>query len=534
MLNRRELLATGAGLFAASAAELLLRGAPSWGAASLSTSTLVTGPYVVVETAHGKVRGGHSRGALAFKGIPYAGSVTGANRFKAAPPVQPWTGIRDALALGTPAVQTPTTVYGEQEPAPGENCLVLNVWTPAIDGKKRPVIFYNHGGGFVTGSAGSRSQDGGQLAANHDVVVVASNHRLGVLGYLYLGEIGGEEYASSGSAGMIDIVDALRWVNRNIAAFGGDPRNVMVFGESGGGQKTCALMAMPSAKGLFHKAGIMSGPMMRVTEKDRATEAARALLSRLNISPSELHKLAEVPVEQFVGIRGRFGPVLDGAFISQHPFTPGPAPYVADVPVVVGNNRDEATFNARNNPEIFKMDEAQMVARVRAMLGTERADAVLPVYRRERPNATPPEVYIAIATSGMWGTNILLAESKVNQNGAPVYMYRYDYQSNRPIAGTDWTMRAGHATEIVAKFENADFGGLMGDAPDRFQAARNIGESWATFARSGHPKVTGAPRWPAYDLKKRATMLLDVKCSLVNDPNKAEREIWLATLPKTG
>src|SRR5437660_1097086 len=193
MLNRRELLVTGAGFVAAGAAGLL-RIDPSWAAESRSPSTLVTESHVVVETANGKVRGGHSRGALAFKGIPYAGSVTGANRFKAAPPVESWTGIRDALALGTPAVQSATTVYGEKEPAPGENCLVLNVWTPACDGKKRPVVFYNHGGGFVTGSAGSRSQDGGQLAANHDIVVVASNHRLGVMGYLYLGEIGGEEY----------------------------------------------------------------------------------------------------------------------------------------------------------------------------------------------------------------------------------------------------------------------------------------------------------------------------------------------------
>jgi para-nitrobenzyl esterase len=226
-----------------------------------------------------------------------------------------------------------------------------------------------------------------------------------------------------------------------------------------------------------------------------------------------------------------FGPVLDGTYISQHPFVPGPAPYVADVTLLIGNNRDEATFDARNTPEIFKMDDAALVERLRRQLGTERADAVLPVYRRERPNATPAELYIAIATSRMWGSTLAEAESKVNQHGAPVYMYRYDYQSNRPIPGTDWTMRAGHATEIQAKFENADLPGLMGNAPDRFQAAHNLGESWATFARTGHPKVTGAPKWPAYDLKTRATMLINVECTVVNDPNKAEREIWQATMP---
>lgn len=533
MLNRREVLVAGTGLFVGGAAGLLT-GGRGWAADTLSTSTRIAEPYVVVETAHGRLRGGHSRGALAFKGIPYAGPVAGANRFKAAPPVEPWPGIRDALALGVPAMQAANTVYGEQEPKPGENCLILNVWTPAIDGRKRPVVFYNHGGGFSTGSAGSRAQDGGQLAANHDVVVVASNHRLGIMGYLYLSEIGGEAYATSGNAGMLDIVAALKWVQQNIAAFGGDPQKVMVFGESGGGSKTAALMAMPSAKGLFHAAGIMSGPMMRVTDKERATSTARSVLSRLNIGPNELHKLAEVPVEQLMEIRGGFSPVLDGTVVSQHPFVPGPAPFVAGIPLVVGNNRDEATFDARNTPEIFKMDEAQMVERVRRQLGTERADAVLPVFRRERPNATPPEIYIAIATARMWGTTIALAESKVKQNGAPVYMYRYDYPSNRPIAGTDWTMRAGHATEILAKFENADFGGLIGTAPDRFQAARNIGESWANFARDGRPSVTGTPSWPAYDLQTRATMLLDVKCTLVDDPNKGEREIWQSTATNRG
>ncbi len=226
-LSRRELMGAGAGLMLLS---------PSMWPQTLSRSTLITEPYLTVETKHGKLRGGHSRGALAFKGIPYAGSVSGANRFKPAPPVTPWTGVRDALSLGTPAMQSPKTVYGEKEPAPSEDCLVLNVWTPAIDGKKRPILFYNHGGGFVSGSAGSTAQDGAQLAANHDVVVVASNHRLGIFGYLYVEELG------AANAGMSDIVDALKWVHENIAAFGGDPHNVTIFGESGGGAKTSALL----------------------------------------------------------------------------------------------------------------------------------------------------------------------------------------------------------------------------------------------------------------------------------------------------
>lgn len=543
LVSRRELL--GAGLFAAGGSPLLLtdRSARAQG---LSRSTLVTEPYVVVETANGKVRGGHSRGALAFKGIPYGGSVSGANRFKPAPPVESWTGVRDALALGTPAPQSAKTVYGEREPPPGEECLVLNVWTPAIDGRKRPVLFYNHGGGFSTGSAGSVVQDGGQLAANHDVVMVASNHRLGIMGYLYLGELGGDAYAASGNVGMLDIIQALQWVHHNIAAFGGDPHNVLVFGESGGGAKTSALMAMPSARGLFHKAGVMSGPMLRVAEKTQATATAQAVLDLLEIRPDQLHKLADVPLEQLLAVQngghglsgrtqrlpGGFGPMLDGAVISQHPFVPAPAPYVSSIPLLIGQNRDEATFFFWENPEVFKMDDAAMVARLRSQFGAERADAILPVFRRERPNASPVELFIAIATCGMWGSTLAEAESKVRQHGAPVYMYRYDYESNYPIKGTDWTLRAGHATEIQAKFENADMNGLMGTGPGRFQAARNFGEVWTSFARTGHPQVTGAPRWPAYNLSTRATMLVDVRCTLVNDPNKAEREIWQTTMEK--
>jgi para-nitrobenzyl esterase len=544
-LSRRRLLDAGTRLFAGGAASLWLPGRSHAGE-NLSRSTLIAEPYVVVETANGRLRGGHSRDALAFKGIPYGGPVSGHNRFKPAPPVAPWTGVRDALALGAPAPQSAKTVYGVREPAPGEECLVLNVWTPAVDGGKRPVLFYNHGGGFSTGSAGSVAQDGGQLAANHDVVVVASNHRLGIMGYLALDEIGGEAYAGSGNVGMTDIVAALRWVRGNIAAFGGDPHNVLVFGESGGGAKTSALMAMPSAKGLFHRAGVMSGPMLRVTEKAQATAVAQAVLDLLDIRRDQLDKLADVPLEQLLAVQnggqgpsgktarlpGGFGPMVDGTVVSQHPFVPGPAPYVSNVPLLIGQNRDEATFFNWEEPEVFKMDDAALVARLRSQLGADDADALLSVFRRERPRATPVELFIAISTCGMWVGTLAEAESKVRQHGAPVYMYRYDYESNYPIKGTDWTLRAGHATEIQAKFENADLGGLMGTKPDRFQAARNFGEVWTRFARTGHPAVTGAPAWPAYDLNTRATMLVDVQCTLVNDPNKAEREIVQATMAK--
>ncbi|HWD39288.1 MAG TPA: carboxylesterase family protein [Fimbriimonas sp.] len=534
-LTRRELIGAGAAVLLTGPSLLRMQ------TPGLTKSTLIVEPYVTVETANGKIRGGQSRGALAFKGIPYAGSVSGANRFKPAPPLQSWTGVKNCLSLGLPAPQAPNTVYGQNEPHPGEECLVLNVWTPAIDGKKRPVLFYNHGGGFRTGSAGSTAQDGGQLAANHDVVVVASNHRLGIMGYLNLEELGGEAFEGSGNAGMSDIVGALKWVHQNIEAFGGDPHNVTIFGESGGGAKTASLMAMPSAKGLFHKAGIMSGPMLRAGEKSHATEVARAVIAALGIRSDELLKLADVPLDQFlalqdgkgpdgkpVDLHGGFGPILDGKVVSQHPFDPAPAPYVADIPLLIGNNRDEATFFFWEQPDVFKMDQAAMEARVKGQYGKHGEEALV-AFRKERPNANPIELYIAIETAGMWGESIEIAEAKATQK-APVYMYRYDYESNWPIKNTDWTLRAGHATEIQSKFENADLGGLMGTKPDRFQAAKNFGEVWTSFARTGHPHAPGVYHWPAYDTKTRATMLVDLECKVENDPYPSEREFMVDRL----
>jgi para-nitrobenzyl esterase len=503
-----------------------------------------------VETAQGRVRGGHCRGALAFKGIPYAGSVTGTARLREAPPPQPWTGVRDALQLGSPAMQGPGTTYGENEPPCSENCLVLNVWTPAVaDGGKRPVMVYCHGGGYTTGSGGSKDADGSQLAATYDVVVVATNHRLGLLGYLYLGELGGEEYASSGNQGITDIVAALRWVRTNIEAFGGDPANVMICGESGGGFKVGTLLAMPSARGLFHKASIESGPQLRRLSKAEATETARRVLIGLDIGVHELHKLADVPAEAFVkmqlqaehqegpllkpsGAAGSatagapaLGPVVDGHILPSHPFDPIAPATARRVPLMIGFNHDEATFFNRENPEIFHMDEATLVAEAHKSLG-KNAERALAVYRATYPQATPAELYIAAATAlSMGNDSITLAERKAAQP-APVYFYRYDYRSNTPIPGTDWTLRAGHATEIATKFYNYDIPSLQGNGPGVREVSRNMSTFWTSFARHGHPGAPGLPAWPRYELKHRSTMLIDVRCQVVDDPDRPIRELW--------
>lgn len=548
--SRRVLLRAGAAAVAAPYLSLPAR------AADAPWYTQTVGPFVEVETDHGRLRGGHCRGALAFKGIPYAGSVSGANRFKAPPPATPWTGVRDATRLGPPALQPAGTSYGEHEPAYSEDCLVLNVWTPAVtDGGKRPVMFFCHGGGFTSGSGGHRIQDGGHLAKAYDVVVVTVNHRLGLFGYLYLAELSGAEYATSGNQGMLDIVAALGWVKRNIAIFGGDPGNVFVFGESGGGNKTCTLMAMPAAHGLFHTAGVQSGPMLRATSRESATESARRVLAGLGLGPQDVDKLADIPAEQLLAIQlafdkgplgipskywhepaqhppfdyrnvpGVWGPVVDGSVLPNDPFDPAAPAISESIPLLTGTARDEATFLESSNPAFFHMDDAALTAWGRENLGPG-ADTILAFYRKTRPQATPPEIGIAIETALVMGNGTTTLADRKSQQPAPVYRYRNDYESNFPIARTDWTLRAGHATDIALTFLNYDIPDLQGNGPGLAEASNAMSGYFASFARSAVPTAAGQPDWPRYETGKRQVMLLNSQCRVVDDPDGEQRRFW--------
>jgi para-nitrobenzyl esterase len=554
--DRRSLLKAGTALMAAPCLWLPARAAePAW-------PTQTVRPFVEVEINSGRIRGGHSRGALAFKGIPYAGPVSGRNRFKPAPEVTPWTGVRDATRLGPPAMQGPGTTYGEHEPAYSEDCLVLNVWTPAVNDRgRRPVMFYCHGGGFTTGSGGQNIQDGARLAATYDVVVVAINHRLGLFGYLYLGELGGSEYAGSGNQGMLDIVAALRWVRENIATFGGDPGNVMVFGESGGGEKTATLMAMPAAQGLLHKAGIQSGALLRGIPREIATETARRLLAGLGLTPRQVGRLAEVPAAKLISIQlegdehqgplstptrdyaarhppaapgipalrarhpGDWGPVVDGSFLPRDPFEPDAPALAADLPLLIGNTHDEALFFERDDPEYFHAGAAEVAARVRRKLGGA-ADRVLAFYRRTMPNASPVEREIAIETATFMGNNTALLADRKSLQPAPVYRYRDDFRSSVPIQGTDWTLRACHASDIAIAFYNYEMTDLQGRGPGLPAVSRAMSGYFASFARSGVPSAGDQPAWPRYETAARAVMLLDSRCRVALDPNGAEEGLW--------
>ncbi len=554
--DRRTVLKAGAAAVVAPSLWLPARAAqPAW-------PTQTVGPFIEVEIDSGRIRGGHSRGALAFKGIPYAGPVSGRNRFKAAPEVTPWTGVRDATRLGPPAMQGPGTTYGEHEPAYSEDCLVLNVWTPAVrDGGRRPVMFYCHGGGFTTGSGGQNIQDGARLAATYDVVVVSINHRLGLLGYLYLAELGGSEYATSGNQGMLDIVAALGWVRRNIGTFGGDPGNVMVFGESGGGEKTSTLMAMPTARGLLHKAGIQSGALLRGIPREVATETVRRLLAGLGLTPREVGRLAEVPAQKLIAIQlaagqgagplsvptpgylaghpplppgiaalraklpGHWGPVVDGTFLPRDPFAPAAPALAADVPLLIGNTHDEAIFFHRDDPTYFQATPAEVAARVRGKLGAA-AERVLDFYRLTLPAATPVGREIAIDTATFMGNDTALLADRKSLQPAPVYRYRDDFRSDVPIEGTRWTLRACHASDIAIAFYNYEMTDLQGHGPGLAAASRAMSGYFSSFARSGVPVAQGQPAWARYDTHSRTVLLLDSRSRMARNPDGEEQELW--------
>lgn len=506
--------------------------------------------FVISDTSHGKVKGYRENGVNIFKGVPYAGKISGERRFRRPAPLESWEGVKEALTLGAPAIQNPR----RNEPAPSEDCLFLNVWTPANDGKKRPVMFYSHGGGFVIGSGGSQGQDGANLARNFDVVVVETNHRLGLLGFLYLEELGGAEYEGSGNNGMLDIVDGLKWVNKNIANFGGDPNNVMIWGESGGGAKTSCLYAMPAAAPFFNKASIESGPGVRMTQKEVAAETTLMLLKELNIEPKDWKKILDVPAAELLAMQaklpmvppfveknknqgfmrrnyGGFGPVVDGKALPNNPFDPTAPNISKNKPLLVGWNEDEWAFFAweRKETEFATYDFEALHKKFEPTYGAN-TKKIIDTYRKSRPAATPAEIYIAISSITMMGLgSVDIAEKKVKQGGAPVYLYNFGYKSEVKIPGTDFPMGTPHAMDISFKFNNETatkpsfFGGAR---PEKANASHNFAELWTNFAKTGKPFAKDAPEWKAFNLQERPTMRIDTKLEVINDRFSEEIKVW--------
>lgn len=497
----------------------------------------------IANTSLGKLQGALEGDVAVFRGIQYGKPTGGQKRFMPPEPVEPWSGVKPALefgpvcpqggALGGNALADQQTIGPLPDLPLSEDCLYLNVWTPnAGDGGKRPVLFWLHGRGFFEGAGSEGWYNGAKLAASGDVVVVTINHRLNVYGFLYLAEVGGEKYASSGFNGMLDCVLALKWVRDNIEAFGGDPGNVTIFGESGGGAKVCALLALPEAGGLFHKAIIESGPMVSAMPPETAMTLTEKVLKHFEIGKDNIDKLQDVPAGQLTaGVLKLLGvgpggslfmyPVVDGKVFPRHPFVPDAAPTSVKIPVIVGTNKDEAALFMAADPRRRRLTEEELDERLARLLGG-RKDEILAVYRKQRPDATPWDLWIGINSEGMRLRSVQLAEAKYKAGGAPVYMYLFTWESNY-MRGL---FKSCHALEIPFVFNNPDIAPFVGDRPDRYELAAAMSKSWISFARTGKPDAEGLPHWPAYDTDSRATMIFDVPCRIEYDPRKEERLVW--------
>jgi para-nitrobenzyl esterase len=503
-------------------------------------------PGATVETNLGKVRAQTQAGVQAFRGVPYAASTAGANRFMPPAKRQKWAGVKDCFDLGQRSPQRDSEFFGfvpkalepmcPAEPM-GEDCLVLNVWTPRASNSgntKRPVMVWLHGGGYTTGSGGFVCYNGQELARKHDVVVVTVNHRLTVFGYLYFAGIGGEKYAHASNVGMLDIVAALEWVRDNIAAFGGDPNNVMIFGQSGGGGKVSALMAMPPAHGLFHKAIIQSGADVRGVSVDAANKSAELFLSKLNLKPDQIDQLQQMPVDQLLtaaagGPPGTPGlalaPVVDGSTLPGGPFDPTAPELSANVPLMIGTVETEVTFFP--GQILDPIDDANFHARVKQMLAKAsdaQVDEVVAAYKAGRPGAPNTDVYLAMASDATFRAGVVLEADRKAAQKAPVYQYYFTWHS--PVQ--DGKLRAFHTLEIPFAFDVVDLASSMtGTGADRQPLADKVSGAWVSFARSGDPNHKLLPKWEPFDTNKRAIMVLDNECKLVNDPHGEEQRVLL-------
>jgi para-nitrobenzyl esterase len=464
----------------------------------------------------------------AFYGVPYGASTAGANRFM--PPQKPasWSGVRETTLVGNRSPQdfegpiSEVHALDRQEPM-SEDCLNLNVFTPAIGRGDRPVMVWLHGGGFTSGSGNWLLYDGARLARSRDVVVVPVTHRLNVFGYLHLEELGGAEFEGASNVGMLDIIAALEWIRDNIGELGGDPQNVTIFGQSGGGGKVAALLGMPAAKGLFHKAIGMSGALIQGVPQPRATEVAQKFMAAAGAK--SVAELQRMPMEQlrdtYVKTTGlQLQPAVDGHTLPANPFAPAATPLAAGVPLMIGTTEHEVNFFP--NGPIDPIDEAELQSRLKQTLRTEDAKVkeVVDLYRHNRPRAGNVELYQIIASDNFRVGPMTQAERKAEQASAPVYQYYFRWQS----AVRDGKLRAYHCLDIPFAFDNVEVATSMTGTPQsRYALATKISTAFANFARTGDPNADGLPRWPQFDLKTRATMAFNNESEVLDDPYREER-----------
>lgn len=500
-------------------------------AATMSASPTARAGDRVVQLKQGAVSGFLDAGVVAFLGIQYA-SAGRTQRFQApaAPPRH--DGVMHADAFGPAAPQL-------RAPGPtNEECLVLNIWTPDLSRARRPVLVYIHGGGHVSGSGADTLTHGAALAGHGDCVVVTLNHRLNVFGHLYLAELFSPAYAASGNVALCDLIAALQWVKSEIVHFGGDPNCVTLFGQSGGGAKIATLMAIPQARGLFHRTWTMSGQQVTAQGPRAATARARMILDHAKIKPGDhaaLHACASEVLLRALDLKDPttggamyFGPVFDHAVLPRHPFYPDAPPQSARIPMVMGNTSHEtASLIAAQDPGIWTLTFDTLPDKLRsAMVSDIRVQTVIERYRALYPHAAPAEIFIRATTAGRsWRGQIIQAEARARQ-GAPTWVYQLDWTS--PRAGGAWG--APHTLDIPLVFLNTRRAGdLTGDDARARLIAQAMADALLRFARTGSPSGKGALAWPPYDMQRRATMIFDDESRRHDDPRVAERELFAAT-----
>jgi para-nitrobenzyl esterase len=499
----------------------------------------------VAETTRGRVRGVITDGIRSFKGIPYGASTAGVNRFLAARPAPAWGGIRDATAYGPMCPQdvppaSPLAASWAAEQPMSEDCLTLNVWTPALrDYHKRPVMVWFHGGGFASGTAGLSVSDGTNLAKKGDVVVISVNHRLNVFGHLYLTRLGGAEFAESGNLGILDLAAALRWIHANVAEFGGDPANITVFGQGGGGAKVSMLMAMPQTRGLFHRAIVQSGSRLDGLTPDEANAAAQQFLRAVDVPANDLTRLQKLPFDMILaalrrlargpGQKPSFGPVVDGRYLPKNPWSPeGPA-FSAAIPMLIGSTRTETTslIGARD-PSVFNLDDADLRKRLTEWVPAGDLDKIIAGYRRLGGETTAAGLFFAITTARRFRQQAWAqADRKAAQNSGQVWLYELDWPT--PVDGGKW--RSPHGLDVPLVFDNVANAASMTGAEEAARSmAAQISASWLAFARTGNPNNKAIPTWTAFRAPEHATMLFDTKTRLANNFRDDERAL-LGSLP---
>ncbi len=530
---------------------------------SAAGSIVASDSGAIAQTTYGKVRGFTHKEMFVYRGIPYGAPTSGSARFL--PPARPaaWKGVRSALAWGFASPQIPPEhwdkdevafVYEWNPGAQGEDCLRLNIWTPGLDNRKRAVMVWLHGGGFSVGSGNEMNVYDGENLARHDVVVVSLNHRLGAVGFLDLSSIGGENYAASANVGLLDIIAALEWVRDNIGNFGGDPANVTIFGQSGGGGKVNALLAMPRAKGLFHKAIVQSGSMRRMLTSDFSARLADAVLKEAGVTKGRLKDLHKMPFDRLIAASATaakrvypasdysrpfdfsrhcelnaWAPTVDGGTLPEHPFWTSAPAASAGVPLIVGSTLTE--FGVPYGDTEFETKTFdEFGPYINKGHGTEHGKRILDAFRRGHPNASAAKVFTIWCSAGIRHAAVRQAVLKAAHGTAPTYLYWFAWDS--PIFGG--RLHSFHCCDLPFVFDNTDrCDHMTGGGPEARALAARISSAWVQFARAGNPNCSGLPQWPPFDPAKRPTMVFDNTCVVKDDPDREELNALEASMKWT-